>query len=53
MTKKRNKTWRTKSPPFNSNYQPSKRDMERVVDMPGADMKTLSRAFFRPHKDQR
>ena len=32
--------------PFNSSYQPSKRDMEQEIDMPGADMKTLQRAFF-------
>ncbi len=36
--------------PFDSNYQPSRRDLEREVDMPGADLKTLDRAFFKTHK---
>lgn len=29
-------------------YQPRKADMEREYDMPGADMETVRRAFFRP-----
>ena len=31
-------------------YQPSKAELEREYDMPGADMATVRRAFFRPVK---
>ena len=31
-------------------YQPSKAEREREYDMPGADMKTVRSAFFRPIK---
>lgn len=31
-------------------YQPSKAELEKGVDMPGADMKTVREAFFRPIK---
>ena len=29
-------------------YQPSKAEKEQVVDMPGASLKTVREAFFRP-----
>ena len=29
-------------------YQPSKAEQEREYDMPGADLATVHRAFFRP-----
>lgn len=29
-------------------YQPPKAEQEKVHDMPGASMKTVRRAFFRP-----
>jgi len=31
-------------------YQPSKAEKEQVVDMPGAGLKTVAGAFFRPVK---
>ena len=31
-------------------YQPSKAEREQEYDMPGADMKTVRSAFFRPVK---
>jgi len=35
-----------------SDYQPSAKELKEEVDMPGADMKTLRRAFFRPVKSK-
>lgn len=29
-------------------YQPSKAEQEETIDMPGADVKTIRSAFFRP-----
>ena len=37
-------------PKGDSSYQPSKAEMEEEFDMPGADMETLRRAFFKPRK---
>lgn len=34
-------------------FQPSKADMEREYDMPGASMKTIRSAFFRPFNIRR
>ena len=31
-----------------SDYQPSKAEKEEEVDMPGASLETVRRAFFRP-----
>ena len=31
-----------------NDHQPSKAEMEREYDMPGASMRTIRRAFFRP-----
>ena len=33
-----------------SDYQPTKAELEQEFDMPGADMETIRRAFFRPTK---
>ncbi len=48
MTKRQNKasTALKKSPAYDSNYQPSKGELEREYDMPGAPMDKLSKAFF-------
>ncbi|MDE0695288.1 MAG: hypothetical protein OXH76_05585 [Boseongicola sp.] len=35
-----------------STYQPTKAEMEEEIDMPGADMPTLRRAFFKPLKKE-
>lgn len=35
-----------------SDYQPSKAEKNEEVDMPGASMNTLRRAFFRPIKSK-
>ena len=34
-------------------FQPSKAEMERAYDMPGASKKTLQRAIFRPFNTRR
>lgn len=34
-------------------YQPNKAEMEKGIDMPGADMETLQKAFFQPVKTKR
>lgn len=34
-------------------YQPSKQELEQEFDMPGADMKTLRKAFFNPQEQKR
>ena len=31
-------------------YEPTKAELEEEFDMPGADMETVRRAFFRPTK---
>lgn len=36
--------------PSRKDYQPSKAEMEKEVDMPGADIKTVRKAFFQPMK---
>ena len=36
-----------------NDYQPGKAEMEREYDMPGASMRTIRRAFFRPLKIKR
>ena len=36
-----------------NDYQPSKAEMEREYDMPGASMRTIRRALFRPFKIKR
>lgn len=47
MTAKKPEKMRQRIPrPFDSSYQPSKREMECEIDMPGADMKTLQKALF-------
>ena len=33
-----------------SDYKPTKAELEEEFDMPGADMETVRRAFFRPTK---
>ena len=33
-----------------SDYEPTKEELEEEFDMPGADMETVRRAFFRPTK---
>lgn len=35
-----------------STYQPSKAELEEEIDMPGADMETLRKAFFKPIKKE-
>lgn len=35
-----------------SEYQPSKAELEEEYDMPGADMETLRKAFFKPLKTE-
>ena len=39
--------------PKPSDYQPSKAETEEEIDMPGADLETVRRAFFRPLPGQR
>ncbi len=39
---------RTITLPDQKTYQPPKAESEREYDMPGAKMKTVRRAFFRP-----
>ncbi len=46
MKKKPSKTEKSNPDSFDSNYQPKKRDKQQELDMPGADMKTLQKAFF-------
>lgn len=36
-----------------SDYQPTAKELKEEVDMPGADMATLRKAFFRPIKSKR
>ncbi len=36
--------------PFDVHYQPSKAELEREYEMPGADLATLQRAFFQKSK---
>ena len=36
--------------PPRKDYQPSKAEMEKEVDMPGADIETVRKAFFQPVK---
>lgn len=37
----------------NQSYQPPKAEREKEHDMPGASLKTVRRAFFRPFKIKR
>lgn len=34
-------------------HQPRKAEMEEEIDMPGADLETVRRAFFRPIRPRR
>ncbi len=44
---------RTITLPDQKTYQPPKAEREKEYDMPGASMKTVRRAFFRPVKARR
>ena len=36
--------------PSRKDYQPSRAEMREEIDMPGADIKTIRKAFFEPVK---